>query len=79
MRLVSHTLKFYHVASPEFVQNRRHGRPYYYHDKAELFRNEAPRTWPKVINPNYSQHRGRCELFDKFHDRVQASERPTSS
>jgi hypothetical protein len=25
--------------------------------------NEAPRGWLKVINPNYSQHRGRREMF----------------
>jgi bifunctional non-homologous end joining protein LigD len=25
-----------------------------------------PQSWFKVINPNYSQHRGRREMFDKF-------------
>ena len=29
----------------------------------------APRSWLKVINPNYSQHRGRREMFDKFRER----------
>ena len=28
----------------------------------------APRSWFKVINPSYSQHRGRREMFDKFHE-----------
>jgi ATP-dependent DNA ligase len=34
---------------------------------------EAPRSWLKVINPNYSQHRGRRDMFDKFreHQHVQ--------
>jgi hypothetical protein len=31
--------------------------------------NEAPRSWLKVINPNYSQHRGRRDMFDKFRER----------
>lgn len=31
--------------------------------------NEAPRSWLKVINPNYSQHRGRREMFDRFRER----------
>lgn len=25
-----------------------------------------PQVWFKVINPNYSQHRGRREMFDRF-------------
>jgi putative heme degradation protein len=29
----------------------------------------TPRSWLKVINPNYSQHRGRREMFDKFRER----------
>jgi bifunctional non-homologous end joining protein LigD len=30
---------------------------------------EAPRSWLKVINPDYSQHRGRREMFGKFRER----------
>ena len=30
---------------------------------------QAPRSWLKVINPNYSQHRGRREMFDRFRQR----------
>jgi bifunctional non-homologous end joining protein LigD len=32
----------------------------------------APMSWFKIINPNYSQHRGRKEMFDKLrqHERV---------
>jgi ATP-dependent DNA ligase len=29
---------------------------------------QAPLSWFKVINPNYSQHRGRREIFDRFHE-----------
>jgi bifunctional non-homologous end joining protein LigD len=32
-----------------------------------------PQSWFKIINPNYSQTRGRRELFEKFHDRHAAS------
>src|SRR5207245_10944224 len=30
--------------------------------------NEAPRSWLKVINPNYSQHRGRREMLNGFRE-----------
>jgi bifunctional non-homologous end joining protein LigD len=29
----------------------------------------APMSWFKCLNPNYSQHRGRREMFDKFRER----------
>jgi bifunctional non-homologous end joining protein LigD len=29
----------------------------------------APMSWFKIINPNYSQHRGRREMFDRFRER----------
>ena len=29
-----------------------------------------PPTWFKVLNPDYSQKRGRRELFDRFRERV---------
>jgi bifunctional non-homologous end joining protein LigD len=29
----------------------------------------TPQSWFKVINPNYSQHRGRREMFDRFRKR----------
>jgi hypothetical protein len=29
----------------------------------------TPATWLKVLNPNYSQKRGRREMFEKFHER----------
>ena len=32
----------------------------------------APVSWLKVINPNYSQHRGRREMFDRFHEQQHA-------
>lgn len=32
----------------------------------------APNSWFKVINPSYSQHVGRREMFDKFHRREYA-------
>jgi ATP-dependent DNA ligase len=41
--------------------------------------NETPRSWLKVINPNYSQHVGRREMFEKFHERVPVSDRRTSA
>lgn len=28
-----------------------------------------PQSWFKVLNPDYSQKRGRREMFDKFHQR----------
>ena len=28
----------------------------------------SPQTWFKIINPNYSQHRGRREMFDRFRE-----------
>jgi len=31
--------------------------------------NEAPRSWLKVLNPDYTQKRGRREMFEKFHER----------
>ncbi len=27
-------------------------------------------TWFKILNPEYSQKRGRREMFDKFHERT---------
>jgi bifunctional non-homologous end joining protein LigD len=33
---------------------------------------ETPCSWLKVINPNYSQHRGRREMFERFHQRMPA-------
>jgi bifunctional non-homologous end joining protein LigD len=33
---------------------------------------EAPCSWLKVINPNYSRRRGRCEMFERFHQRMPA-------
>ena len=30
----------------------------------------SPATWFKVLNPDYSQKRGRRELFDRFRERV---------
>ena len=33
---------------------------------------QTPVTWFKVLNPNYSQKRGRKELFDKFRERQHA-------
>jgi bifunctional non-homologous end joining protein LigD len=35
---------------------------------------EAPRSWLKVINPNYSQHRGRRDMFDKFREHQHAQQ-----
>jgi bifunctional non-homologous end joining protein LigD len=32
-----------------------------------------PQVWFKVINPTYSQHRGRREMFDKFRQRSEAT------
>jgi hypothetical protein len=29
----------------------------------------APISWFKIINPNYSQHAGRREMFDRFRDK----------
>jgi bifunctional non-homologous end joining protein LigD len=38
---------------------------------------EKPATWFKVINPDYSQMRGRKEMFDKFHEpKASLMERP---
>ena len=31
--------------------------------------NETPRSWLKVLNPDYTQKRGRREMFEKFHER----------
>jgi hypothetical protein len=31
----------------------------------------TPQSWFKVLNPDYSQKRGRRELFDKFRERNQ--------
>jgi ATP-dependent DNA ligase len=28
-----------------------------------------PQTWFKILNPEYTQKRGRKEMFDKFHER----------
>jgi hypothetical protein len=28
---------------------------------------ETPRSWLKVLNPDYTQKRGRREMFEKFH------------
>jgi ATP-dependent DNA ligase len=33
----------------------------------------APQSWFKVINPNYSQHVGRREMFDRFRERQESS------
>lgn len=33
---------------------------------------EAPCSWVKVLNPDYTQKRGRREMFDKFRERQQA-------
>lgn len=33
----------------------------------------APMSWFKVLNPNYSQKRGRREMFDKFRERQRRS------
>jgi hypothetical protein len=30
---------------------------------------ETPRSWLKVLNPNYTQKRGRREMFDRFRER----------
>jgi bifunctional non-homologous end joining protein LigD len=30
----------------------------------------SPCSWLKVINPNYSQHRGSREMFERFRERV---------
>ena len=30
---------------------------------------ETPRSWLKVLNPDYTQKRGRREMFEKFHER----------
>ena len=32
----------------------------------------TPMTWFKILNENYSQKRGRREMFDKFRERVHA-------
>jgi hypothetical protein len=29
-----------------------------------------PQVWFKVLNPDYSQKRGRREMLEKFHDRA---------
>lgn len=34
----------------------------------------APRSWLKVINPDYSQHRGRREMFERFQERQHAQQ-----
>lgn len=31
---------------------------------------DSPVTWFKVLNPEYSQKRGRREMFDKFRERA---------
>jgi ATP-dependent DNA ligase len=36
--------------------------------------NEAPRSWLKVINPDYSQHRGRRETFNRSRERQHAQQ-----
>jgi hypothetical protein len=30
---------------------------------------EVPRSWLNVLNPDYTQKRGRREMFEKFHER----------
>jgi hypothetical protein len=32
-----------------------------------------PQTWLKVLNPDYSQMRGRKEMFEKFHEKTGAA------
>jgi hypothetical protein len=33
----------------------------------------SPCSWLKVINPNYTQHRGRREMFERFRQRRPAT------
>jgi hypothetical protein len=40
---------------------------------------EAPRSWLKVINPDYSQHVGRREMFERFNERQASRREPVTS